>query len=194
MITQGKQKHHPLVILLYTSNMLPKEALQEIPRTTKFHWNSFNHEDYYGHQWAKDYIEQLDEIKDVFKSKYAFRAVRTLLKTRKEFYSMLGELKHHKKLLKLHADSIIASVEDMAQFAGLTVKQACKYYGISKDWYYNEKNKIICELSPFKKCYKKHPHQLTRDEIQVIEELVSNPSEVKYPLSTIYFRALRKKL
>ena len=70
---------------------------------------------------------------------------------------MLGELTHHKNLLKLHANSIIASVEEMARFSGVSVKKACKFYGTSKDWYYAQKQKNVCNLSPLKKCY----HQYT---------------------------------
>ncbi|MGV6862632.1 MAG: hypothetical protein ACWA41_12745 [Putridiphycobacter sp.] len=42
-----KNNYHPLIILLYHSNMLSIEELNKIPRTTKRNWNKFNNTDYY---------------------------------------------------------------------------------------------------------------------------------------------------
>jgi len=173
--------------------MLSTEDLKELPRTTKYNWNHFKHEDYYGVELVTDYIKQFDDIKDIYQSKYTARAVKTILKVRKGYYKMLGELVHHKKLLALHADSIVSSVEDMALFTGVTVIKSCKFYGVSKDWYYNQKNKIICELSPFTKCFKQYPNQLSLNEINSIEGAISDPKNNRFPLSTIHYQGLRNK-
>jgi hypothetical protein len=170
--------------------MLSKNELANIARTTKYNWRDFKHEDYYGYDWAKDYIHQFDAIKDVFESKFTARAIRTILKTRRGYYNMLGEFAHHKNLMKMHADNIVASVEDMAKFSGVTVKKACKFYGISKDWYYTQKQKVVCALSPIKKCYRQYNNQLALHEVSTIEHLVTKPQNKRKPLSTIYYDAL----
>ncbi|MBV7270722.1 hypothetical protein [Winogradskyella luteola] len=84
---------------------------------------------------------------------------------------MIGELVHHKNLLKQHANSIVSSVKAIAQFSKVTVSKACKLYGISEDCYYAQKIKIICKTSLFKKCYRQYPNQLTLKEITDIEYL-----------------------
>ena len=96
MANTYKRTYHPLIIILFNSGMLSLEELSEILRTTKHNWKHFNHDNYFGYQWAETYIKQFDEIKDVFQSKFTARTIKTILKTRRGFYNMLGELVNHK--------------------------------------------------------------------------------------------------
>ncbi|WP_405610849.1 hypothetical protein [Polaribacter sp. Asnod1-A03] len=107
---------------------------------------------------------------------------------------MLGELAHNKKLLKLHASNIVNSVEHLAHLSKVSVVSACKYYGISKDWYYTQKRKIVCSLSTFKKCYKQHPNQLAVNEVVAIENLVTDPANYGKTKVTLYYYAMRNGL
>ena len=98
-----KRNYHPLIIVMYASGMLDDTQLVQIPKTTRYNWNQFTHENYYGKDWATDYIEQFDAIKDMFASKFLFKSIRFLVETRKGYLNMLGEFAHNKKLLQLHA-------------------------------------------------------------------------------------------
>jgi len=189
-----KQTYHPLIIVMYASGMLDHTQLAKIPKTTRYNWKQFAHESYYGHDWASDYIVQFDSIKDVFASKFLFKSMRFLVETRKGYLNMLGELAHNKKLLQLHASSIISSVEHIASLSKTSVVKACKYYGVSKDWYYTQKRKLICGLSPFQKCYRQHPNQLTTNEVRAIENIVINPIDFGKPKTTLYYNAMINNL
>lgn len=191
---QTKRNYHPLIIILFASGMLSPYELSKLPRTTKHNWKQFEHNNYFGHQWAETYIKQFDDIKDVFQSKFTARAIKTILKTRRGYYKMLGELVHHKNLLKLHAKNIVTSIEDMARFSKVTIVKACKFYGISKDWYYAQKRKITCLTSVLKKCYRQYPNQLTLKEVTAIEFLVKDAENLRKPMTTIYYNAMRKNL
>ena len=171
--------------------MLSTQELGKIPRTTKHNWKQFDHDNYFGYEWAKAYIDQFDDIKDIFQSRFTARAIKTILKTRRGFYNMLGESVHHKNLLKQHANSILSSIEDMARFSKITIARACKFYGISKDWYYAQKRKVVCQSSLFKKCYHQYPNQLTLKEVTAIEFLIKDTEHIKKPMTTIYYDAIR---
>ena len=190
MNTAYKRNYHPFIILLFVNGMLPAEVLKQLPKTTKYNWNQFKHENYYGYQWAESYINEFDQIKDVFQSKFTARAIKTILKVRRSYYNMLGELVKNKNILKQQAQNIIHSIEHITQFSGITIKKACKFYGISKDWYYTQKQKIVCSSSLLKKCFKQFPNQLTFKEITTIEHLVKNNQK---PLSSIYFEAMKNQ-
>ncbi len=185
-----KRNYHPLIIVMYVSGMLDANQLAQIPKTTRYNWNQFTHENYYGNDWAIAYIDQFDAIKDVFASKFLFKSLRFLAETRKGYLHMLGEFAYHKKLLKLHASNILSSIEHLASLSKVSVVSACKYYGVSKDWYYTQKRKLICELSPFQKCYKQHPNQLTTNEVVAIENLVTNPVHFGKTKTTLYYHAI----
>ena len=189
-----KRNYHPLIILLYASGMLDINQIAQIPKTTKYNWNQFKHENYYGNDWAKNYIHQFEEIKSVFASAFLYKSLRFLIETRKGYLCMLQEFSYNKQLLKLHANKIITSIEKMKSLAKVNVKTACKYYGISKDWYYREKAKIVCNISPFQKCYRQHPNQLTVKEISIIENLVTDANNFGKTKVTLYYQAMRNKL
>ncbi|OSY86841.1 hypothetical protein WH52_14260 [Tenacibaculum holothuriorum] len=82
----------------------------------------------------------------------------------------------------------------MASLSKISVATACKYYGISKDWYYQEKRKIICSLNPLKKCYKQYPNQLTIQEIITIEQLIKDSIHFGKTKTTLYYYALKNNL
>jgi len=73
---------------------------------------------------------------------------------------MLQELTHNKNLLKLHASNIIDSIGHMALFAKVKITTAHKFYGVSKDWNYTEKRKIVYSFGPIQYSYKHQPIQL----------------------------------
>lgn len=170
--------------------MLDDKQIAEIPKTTKHNWKQFAHENYYGNDWVSDYIHQFDAIKEVFASKFLFKSLRFLAETRKGYLNMLGEFSQNKKLLKLHASKIVSSIEHLASLSKVSVVTACKYYGVSKDWYYQQKRKLVCELSPFQKCYKQHPNQLTLKEVVAIENLATNPNHFGKTKTTLYYHAI----
>jgi transposase InsO family protein len=174
--------------------MLDVRQIRELPKTTKYNWNQFKHENYYGTDWVSSYINQFDNIKDVFASVFLYKSLRFLVETRKGYLHMLQEFSHNKQLLKLHANKIIMSIEKMKSLANVNVKTACKYYGVSKDWYYKEKAKIVCNISPFQKCYRQHPNQLTVNDMSVIEKLVTDPANYGKTKVTLYYHALRNNL
>tara|TARA_R110002051_G_C8744341_1_gene499508 strand:- start:979 stop:2217 length:1239 start_codon:yes stop_codon:yes gene_type:complete len=174
--------------------MLDTKKIRELPKTTKYNWNQFSHENYYGNDWVATYIKQFEDIKSVFASTFLFKSLRFFVETRKGYLNMLQEFSYNKQLLKLHADKIITSIEKMKSLANINVKTACKYYGISKDWYYNQKRKVVCGISPFKRCYRQHPNQLTVKEISVIENLVTDFANFGKTKVTLYYYALRNNL
>jgi len=174
--------------------MLDSKQLCELPKTTKHNWNQFKHESYYGTDWVSSYIKQFEDIKSVFASAFLYKSLRFLIETRKGYLYMLQEFSYNKQLLKLHANKIITSIEKMKSLANVNVVTACKYYGISKDWYYNQKRKIVCNISPIQKCYRVHPNQLTVNEISSIENLVIDPINFGNTKVTLYYHALRNGL
>lgn len=187
-----KRNYHPIIILLYVSRMLDAQQLNQLPKTTKHNWNKFKHENYFGVEWAENYIHQFDNIKDVFASAFLYKTMRFMVKSHRGYHKMLQELTYNKNLLKLHANTIITSIKEMCVFAKINVKTACKYYGISKDWYYLQKRKIYCEISPIKSCYKQHPNQLTQHEIGIIHKVVSAPENQGNTKTTLYYDSMDK--
>jgi transposase InsO family protein len=189
-----KKIYHPLIIILYINGMLDTNQLQAIPKTTKHNWNKFKHEDYYGYEWVVNYIDQLDDIKAVFQSRYTKKVIRFMLIVRNAYYNMLKEFMYNKNLLKLNSNYMIESIDCMSSITKLNIKRICKFYGISKDWYYSHKKRLICKTSPIKLCYRQQPNQLTRNEVMNIERVVYDTKNYGKTKTTLYYQALRDQL
>ena len=186
-----KRKYHPLIILLYVSNMLAKEQIMQIPNTTLSYWNNFTHDDCYGAEWAGKYIHQFDQIKDVYSSSFLFKSMVFMVQSRQGFLRIIEDLNDSKKMMRKHAKAIIESVEVMRNKSNFSLNTICKYFGISRDWYYAQKRKVICLNNPLNTCFRRHPNQLTQKEILNIQSIVIAPSEYGRSLTTLYYSALR---
>lgn len=59
-----KRRYHHLIPILCFSNMLSEEEKACIPRSTRNRWNHLSHEDYFGYEMVKDYIDDFNHIKN----------------------------------------------------------------------------------------------------------------------------------
>lgn len=187
-----KRRYHPLILLLYSSKMLDHEQVSQIPKTTLTYWKDFEHQNYYGADWAKKYIGQFDRIKDVYASSFLFKSMLLMIQTRKGFLSIIKEVQESKKLMRIHANTMVESIDLMRQKTKLKVNSICNLFGISRAWYYKQKQKIVCQLSVKELCFRKHPNQLTKRESGRIEAIVKLPENYGRTLSSLYYENLRK--
>jgi transposase InsO family protein len=189
-----KRKYHPLVVLLYASNMLNKEQTKQIPKTTRAYWNEFDHNNYYGADWAEKYIDQFDQIKEVYASSFLFKSMVFMVQARQGFMKIIQEVKESKTLIRKHAQAMVKSVDFMRKKTKLKVDSICKYLDISRDWYFKQKKKVVCQMNPLNVCFRRHPNQLTLKESSTIESIVMHPKNVGRTLTTLYYESLRKDM
>lgn len=188
-----KRTYHPLVIILYKHNMLTREQIHSIPKSTRHYWNSLNHNCMYGNEWATDYVTQFDDIKQVFTHKYMFRTMRLLCRMNDRFNSIIEHSGSASKILRTNSTNVINQVESLLGSSKLTLQQACKFQGISTHWYHRQKQKVNCPNSIRKKCFKQHPRQLTEQEVHAIGSLVTSEGNHLFNLTTLYYKALNEK-
>ncbi|MBL4708051.1 MAG: hypothetical protein JKY48_06390 [Flavobacteriales bacterium] len=183
-----------MIILLYKSDMLDHEQIQQIPKTTRVYWNDFAHQNCYGFDWAEKYIGQFDQIKEVYSNSFLFKSMVFMVQARQGFLNIIQEVQQSKNLIRKHAESMVSSVDFMRTRTDLKVKQICQYFGISKDWYYSQKRRIVCKLSTLKKCFKIHPNQLTIRESNTIEAAVFHPDNYGRTMASIYYECMRNSV
>lgn len=182
-----KRKYHPLVIILYSQGLLSYDELQKLPKNTKWNWNKFNDEDYYGYDWIEEYLNRFNDVSEVFKDKYTYRTARAICSLSKGFKSIINKFSDSKKLFNKHAENIVYAIEHTKRHTNSKIKKICKFYGVSYDWYYQQKNKFECKLSKIKRCFRQYPNQLTIKEVQTIEDVLLNPNNAYKTKTTIYY-------
>jgi len=189
-----KRNYHPIVILMYHCNMLSFQELQKIPKRTRYNWNDFEHENYYGHDWAKDYIKNFDMIKDVYSSKYLLQATKFMCVISSGFRGLIREIEGNKKMLRKHANRITYFIEKIVTSGNLKKKDACRIFGVSKDWFYKHRKEVVCKVSKIEKCFKQYPSQLTFEDAKIIEKIVNEPNNKRRRKNSLYWMALRTGL
>lgn len=189
-----KRRYHPLVILLYHSKMLSPDEIAKIPRTTLNEWKHFSHEDYFGYEFAKDYIDDFEYIKEVLTKKHLNRGMKILCSLSNGYRKVISQIESNKKLLRGHAEQISYSIRHFASVSRLSITDASAFFGVSRDWFYRYRKKKSCEKSVLNRCIRQFPNQLTIDEVTAIEQLVTDPKHFNMTKTSLYYHALRKGL
>jgi transposase InsO family protein len=182
-----------MIILLYHSNMLSPEQLAQIPRTTQYNWKNFQHEDQFGFEMAQRYIEDFDHIKAVLVSKHLLRATKFMCTLSSGYKKVMADVEGSKKLARRHAKDVTYSITQLVRLGKMKVTEACRLLGVSKDWYYQHREKVACKASKIGKCFRQYPNQLTMHEVAVIESIVTDPNHYGKAMRTLYYDAIRNK-
>lgn len=190
----SKRNYHPLIPLFYSKGLLNKEQVEEIPKRTLQHWNTNKNKTYDFDNWVLPFTEHLEDIKKTYERRQLKKVMQFVIKISDGYHSILKEVNGNKTHLKQNANAIIKSIDEITALTKIKVKRACKFYGVSSDWYYREKRKINCSHNVFGKCFKQHPNQLTFDETNAIERLVKDPKHFGKTKVTLYFHAMRNEL
>src|SRR5690625_2357694 len=187
-----KNRYHPMYFLMFQSNMLTPKQIQSIPRTTRNNWKKFSHEDYFGYEEAKDYVADFDYIKEVHTNKHLKRGVKLMCTMSMGYRELVNQIEGSRKLLQKHSENITFSIEQIAKHGNIKITDACKLFGVSKDWFYRHRKKKKCRKSALNKCFRQYPNQLTLKEVSTIENIVSDLKNFGKTKTTLYFNALRK--
>ncbi len=189
-----KRNYHPLIPLFYRKGMLSNQQLNEIPKRTLQHWSKNKNQHYDFNDWVQPFTNNLEDIKKTYERVHLKKMMEFMIKISDGYQCVLNEVTSNKKVLKENAKPIIASIDAIVSLSKMKVKRACKFYGVSSDWYYREKRKINCSLNVFKICFKQHPNQLAFNEANTIEQLVKDPEHFGKTKVTLYYHALRNNL
>lgn len=179
--------YHPLIIILYVSNMLSPDKLAIIPSSTRYRWNKFNHDNYDLEDWCLEYIKQFDDIKEVYNKKSLHRAVKVLTKVSRAYCGIMANLEDGKKLMREHALSLTQNIKELSTYTKLPIKKLVPLYGVTTDWYYRHREQKGCKVSLLKKCYQQHPNQLTVDEMNKIQNKLYAPENSIKTKTTLFY-------
>ncbi|MDG2194270.1 MAG: hypothetical protein P8K77_05355 [Polaribacter sp.] len=173
--------------------MLSQEQRIQIPKRTQQYWSTNKEQQYDYSHWVKPYAEEFENIEKVHNRINLKRTIRFIIKMSDGYHQVLKEVNSNKKVLKKNANYVVSAIDQIIDVSKIKVKRACRFYGVSSDWYYREKRKINCSLNIFSKCFKQHPNQLTFEETNAIERLVKDPKHFGKTKVTLYYHALRNE-
>jgi hypothetical protein len=179
---------------MYHSRMLSPEQISQIPRTTRNDWDHFLHQDYFGYEIAKDYIADFDYMKDVLVNKHLKIGVKTMCALSYGYKDVLSYIEGSKKLLRDHSKNITFSIKRIARYCNIKLSDASALFGVSRYWFYRHRERKRCAKSTLGKCFTQYPNQLTTEEVNTIQAIVSNPENRSKTKVTLFYNSLREGL
>ena len=179
-----KTCYHSYVLVAFHLNCLPDNLLQIIPRSTRFDWHYRDIENSFGHAWYQENKNLFNTLQLVAQNKKLLRINTALLRVIaiKAFIKKnVGGLNAGLASLKMVATS---NIQKVSRVIGLG--KALKYLDIDFKYYAKLNRKVSCPASILDLCITKHPSQLLRKEIEIIQSYCTDERCLHWPLASLY--------
>lgn len=187
-----KRTYHPGIILLYQLGMLPEHIKKQIPSSTLSDHKQYDLTKIFG----MEYIDFIKRTLNMFQ--FMFNAYQTIEKLK---HSLHVKNRRIKMLLKNTKDNSIETINKILQTVKysqpvLGLKKTLKLLGKNIHFFRKIKRKAesFCKESVISKCFRRHPNQLTHDEIKIIKDLHENEEFYHWASINLYHYAKRKNL
>ena len=189
-----RNKYDSFVIWLVNQNkehLIPENIRKEIPYSTISTWRSINYSQYIGHEVSKLQKEAIDQLEIYQRYKNLKKVINTITRVWIQTATTLLPLLEKSKQTQ---QTMLEAIEQL--FTVMPKKNVLKLFSISTTTFYKKiaKEKIRCGISPLSLCFKRHPLQLAKKEVETIHHLFKNPNFDCWPASSIYHYALRNNL
>ena len=188
-----RQKYDTFIIWLYNQKkeyLIPQEIRKMIPHSTASGWRSLNYTNYFGHQVSAIQKEAIEQYEVFENYKNLKRIVFSITRVWIQLSVLLVPL------LTKNKENRAVTLEVIQQlFQVLPRHIVFKLVAISPTTFFNwlAVDKVKCGISPLALCFKRHPLQLAKNEVEKIKTLFQHPDFQCWPASSIYYYALRER-
>ncbi len=182
----NRRTYHTSLKDLVRLGLCPPCILALIPRANIYRWKNELESKYYGKDFRD--IQSFESLLiSIQKHPGFFFTCGRLLNT---LTSICQQSQDFKKQLTLGKDKVVKAIMSASKI--LPLRSALKFFGISRNTFYNWKTQ--CGLSPIKLCRKRFSHQLTSDEVGGLEKLLTAPKFRHWGISSIQLWAKRNNV
>jgi putative transposase len=188
-MSHKKQSYHPAIILCYYLKLLPNELLIQIPTSTLYDWSTKEHGYSFGEEWYEHNKSLFNTITQALKIQQLLKKNQLLIK----LLALNRFIASNKSAIRFCENKVSAflvkKIECLKQQVPFT--QLLKAIGISAKTYY-QLTKQKCSKTLSHNCPLKHPHQLLKDELTLIKEVVESNDFNRNSIASFYYRLKRK--
>jgi len=184
-----KRAYHPFIWVGFYLQILPREVLQNIPRSTRHYHENIEQENLFGYRQYMENRQLIATLKEVANSKQLLAINKTLLK----LFALKRFMTTYRHALKDKAGGVIAAVVANIEKVAtrMPLKKCLRILQLDFTWWYAAKHKIRCADSLPGFCFIRHPAQLMKRETESIKSYLNNPSMRHWPLLSVY-HAMRR--
>lgn len=187
---RSRRKYDSVVVWLVNNkkqHLLSPEFIKSIPSSTLHEWKNLDFDAYYGNEYSKILDSGVEHI-ELFEDRQRLKKI--VFSLAKSWITLSDTLlpvfsKSSKIIEEIQKLSTVIPKNIVLKFLNIT--KAAYEYQLSKI-------KLQCLHSNFRLCFKRHPLQLTSNEVLRIKRLIKDPKLITWPVSSIHGYALRNKL
>ena len=183
------------VKLLVCLNALPKQYHQQLHASQLSRYkNHFKVNDYFAHELIKISDQSVQTLQQLNTHAFDRNCAMALLRLTATVRNAFKLTKHFYKTLHACKDTVVDTVQRIQSI--ISIKASAKLLGLScstlRSWI--TQVRIRCNDSVIHACRKVHPNQLLASECNTIKQLLLNDEFTHWPLVSLYYYALHKKL
>lgn len=192
-----QNSYHTCVKTCYSlgiQQILPNDLKEIIPRSTSQYWKNEKEEKYIGHEFANKISKNLDQANIILndKVKYERQLFVAFCRIKIKLIEIIGK-DHFKKAFQENKNKVVNLIEKVKPHFG--VKRLCNFMNLQTKTYsaWKASSFTNCPSSALSLCFRKTPSQITRKEIQVLRNFMTNPNYYHWPIASIWAMAFRSK-
>jgi hypothetical protein len=160
---------------------VPDNLVSPISRRTFYNFKNYDFIKVYGFAYSK---ERLDLARNILESQTLFKLNKAILSIKNTIINIYSYANNNfNYTLKTSSNARMKVIETIKRTKNiLGLSKSCKLFHISRSTFFNWKNAKVCSDSIFNKCFKRHPHQLSKKEVSKIRFILNNPMTKLWPI------------
>jgi len=185
-----KTSYHPYLLIAFHLNCLPEEWLEHIPRSTRHQWKQKDVSAQFGYDWYVQNRHLFRTLEQVASNKKLLRVNKALVQliVLKRFIQ-----RYQYRVKENRADTKRVVLTRIQKAAGIiSLKTTLKCLQLPYSWYLNLRQQR-CPASVLDLCYIRHPSQLLKKEVAIIESYCTDRRFIHWPRASVYHQIIRDK-
>jgi transposase InsO family protein len=175
----------------HKEHLLPIAFRRSIPYSTISTWRSLNTSSFAGHEFCNIQNQGLEWVELFQKHQQLKNTMTVLCKTWISLHDIFTTAIHKSKK---YNERLINEMQRLLVY--IPKKMVFKLVGISSGTFHYRLHQLksACAESPLALCFKRHPQQLTWNEVKIMKELFWDERFLYWPVCSIAYYAARKGL
>jgi putative transposase len=174
-------------------HLLPAAFRKKIPYTTISHWRKTDYGEYLGHEFRYFFNDAFQNAELKYNYYRLKKGMKSLAKAWMTMSSVIKPVFKSAANDKARQKTILKTIQYISEYLGL--KRTLKMIGISRTLYQQWllEARFTCFDSYTALCMKRHPHQLSVNEIEKMKALLDDPEYAHWPIVSIASFAFRNQ-
>ncbi len=194
MIVNKRMLYHTHLKTLAYENLLSKDIIEQIPKSTLYRWMKQNPGRYENFDLNLQAANEYQTIRHFAHNTSAKRVYASYVRLSKFILSIVHLLPGFHREIKSQSKQVVELINRAKKSIGL--KRVLNFFNISLQTFRNwsAQSQTQCLESLNNSCYRVFHNQLSRHEVLKIKEMVTEPKFRYWPISSIALYALRNNI